>query len=213
MSNILAIDTTLGGCSVAHSNGAIEFTEERNQQTSQLASMTQRVMQDQAYDSLDGYAVTTGPGSFTGVRIGIAFIRGLALAHPKPIHAITTLELLAAQAMEAGALGEILAAINAHRGQLYVQSFDAQKGKLTATSNASAIEIANLPTGNFTLAGDAGSFFPDHEAVVTQPRADALARYAKELPLPNIGNRPSPLYLRAPDAKAQKGDLTIAQSN
>lgn len=208
---ILAIDTTLGGCSVAHSNGAARAIDERNQQTSQLAAMVEAVMQGTSYNELDSYAVTIGPGSFTGVRIGLAFVRGLAIAAPKPIHAITTLELLGYQAIEAGATGRIISAINAHRGQLYMQSFELKDGLPLATDEARAIELANIPTGDFTLAGDASEFFANHHAVAKLPNAEALNRYAQKLPLPVLGQKPAPLYLRAPDAKAQKGDLTIAQ--
>lgn len=211
MSNILSIDTTLGGCSVAHSNGAVKTISERNKQTSQLTTMVKQVMQDTSYADLDAYAVTIGPGSFTGVRIGLAFVRGLALAVPKPIHAITTLELLAYQAVEAGAKGTILSAINAHRNQLYIQYFEAKDGLIIATTAATAINLEDIPSGNFTLVGDAEEFFSGHDSIAKLPSAESLARYTQKLPLPKLGIKPAPLYLRAPDAKAQKGDLTVAQ--
>ena len=211
MSNILAIDTTIGGCSVAHSNGASQTIDERNKQTSQLTAMVEAVMQDTRFDDLDAYAVTIGPGSFTGVRIGLAFVRGLALAKPKPIYAITTLELLAYQAIEAGAEGEILSAVNAHRNQLYLQSFAVKEGIAIATDEACAINLEDIPKGEFALAGDAEHFFDNHDSIAKLPNAESLARYAQKLPLPKLGDKPAPIYLRAPDAKAQKGDLTVAQ--
>lgn len=211
MSNILAIDTTLGGCSVALSGGILREETARNRQTSQLAAMTQAVMQEAqlSFDALDAYAITTGPGSFTGVRIGLAFIRGLALAVAKPVYAISTLELLAYQAIDQGIEGDILSTINAHRGQIYAQAFTQQHGLPHAMDEAQAHAIEDIPQQHpqATRVGDCHSVM---EAVTPLlPHALHLAHYAARLPLPTTRTKPEPVYLRAPDAKAQNGDLTL----
>lgn len=210
MSNILSIDTTLGTCTVALPNGIRRELSERNQQTSQLPIMVEEIMKEAGlqYNQLDGYAVTTGPGGFTGVRMGLAFIRGLALAVPKPIYAVTTLELLAYQAIESGADTTLTCAINAHREMVYLQHFNSIDGMPKAVSEAEEVSVKALPIGNFTLVGDAGQFFSQHEAITEKPDALALAHYAMKLPLPSLDFKPTPFYIRPPDAKAQKGDLT-----
>lgn len=215
MSNILSFDTTLGGCSVAHSCGAARHIAKRNQQTSQLANMAEEVMKEanQNFNDLDAYAVTIGPGSFTGVRIGLAFVRGLALAVRKPIYSISSLELLAFQAIEAGIEGEIIGAINAYREQVYLQHFKVENGHPIALTEPLETPIADLPNGKQTIVGDCLDLFTQSQKLAQLPDAAALARYAKKLPLPNIKSKPAPLYLRAPDAKAQKGDLTVARSS
>ncbi len=214
MSNILSIDTTLGGCSVALSNGATRRIEERNQQTSQLPAMVEAVLAEDnlTFEQLDAYAVTIGPGSFTGVRIGLAFIRGLALAVKKPIYSISSLELLAYQAAEVGVEGNILAAINAYREQVYRQEFILENGLPVALGEPQELPNATPAPEGSTVVGDAGEFFPEHSQQTLLPDAAALARYATKLPLPDIHSKPAPLYLRLPDAKAQNGNLTVATS-
>ncbi|MDG1287816.1 MAG: tRNA (adenosine(37)-N6)-threonylcarbamoyltransferase complex dimerization subunit type 1 TsaB [Rickettsiales bacterium] len=213
MSNILSLDTTLGGCSVALSNGASRHIVERNQQTSQLSAMVEAVLVEDnlSFDDLDAYAVTIGPGSFTGVRIGLAFVRGLALAVKKPIHSISGLELLAYQAIEAGVEGTILAAINAYREHVYRQHFKIENGLPVALSKPFELPNTDSAPADSTVVGDAGEFFPGHPQLTLLPDAAALARYAEKLPLPALHSKPAPLYLRAPDAKVQNGNLTIAQ--
>ena len=213
MSNILAIETTLGGCSVAVSGKASRHLSERNQQTSQLARLVEEVMSESGLEfaELDGYAVTTGPGSFTGVRIGIAFIRGLTLAVRKPIHAINTLELLAYQAGEQQIGGEMLCAINAYRGQVYLQSFTLEQGLPKPLNEPYVAEVNAIPHTSDTAIGDCPQLFEGQNFIHQLPQAKALAEYAEKLPIAPIDAKPSPLYLRPPDAKAQKGDLTVAQ--
>src|SRR5690606_3902535 len=85
-----------------------------------------------AYGDLDAIAVSTGPGSFTGVRVGVAAARGLALALKIPAAGVTTLEALAhqAQAMRPGR--PAIAAIDAGRGEVYAASFAADGAPLAA---------------------------------------------------------------------------------
>ena len=73
------------------------------------------------FEDLDGIAVAKGPGSFTGIRIGIAAARGLALAASKPLLGVNSLEALAQGVCSHGR--PILAALDAKRGQVYVQIF------------------------------------------------------------------------------------------
>ena len=91
---------------------------------------------------MDRFAVTIGPGSFTGIRIGLATARGLALALKRPLIGLSTLEVLAAGVPEAERDGPILAALDAGRGRLYAQLFDRS---LSALSEPQALDAEALP--------------------------------------------------------------------
>ena len=122
---VLGLDTCLNACSVAVLDdervvaSAREVMARGHQE--QLAPMAQAVMARAglAFADLDRIAATVGPGSFTGLRVGVAFAKGLALALGKPTVGIGTLEALAAQAP-----GLVFPAIDARRGQLYLQAFE-----------------------------------------------------------------------------------------
>ena len=75
------------------------------------------------YGAVDVIAVNHGPGSFTGIRAGVAAARGLALAARRPVVAVNSLEVLAA-ALGPQSAGTIVAALDARRGQVYLQIFD-----------------------------------------------------------------------------------------
>ena len=78
---VLAVDTALGACSVAVLNAdhvlAHRFAEMTRGHAEVLAPMVQDAMTGTGFDSLDRLAVTVGPGTFTGQRVGLAFMRGL----------------------------------------------------------------------------------------------------------------------------------------
>src|SRR6185312_2218624 len=97
---LLAVDTALGACSVAVLDGekirAHECVEMARGHAEALAPMVARAMTGIAFDALDRLAVTTGPGTFTGQRVGLAFMRGLRIALKRPLIGVTTLEAMAA---------------------------------------------------------------------------------------------------------------------
>ena len=94
--------------------------------------------------ALEGFAVTVGPGSFTGIRIGLATARGLALASARPLIGLSTLGVLAAgvPAHERG--GPILAALDAGRGRLYAQLFAPSLRPLCAPEALAAEALPGL---------------------------------------------------------------------
>ena len=101
---ILAVDTALGGCSVALlEDGKIlahTFEAMDRGHAERLAPMVEETMRGFDFAALDRLAVTTGPGTFTGQRVGLAFMRGLRLALKRPLTGVTTLEVIAAAAMD-----------------------------------------------------------------------------------------------------------------
>ena len=91
---------------------------------------------------LDAVAVSAGPGSFTGVRIGVSAAKGLAFAGDKPAAAVSTLAALARNA--AFADGLIVCAMDARRGQVYNALFEAREGALTRLTPDRAIALPDL---------------------------------------------------------------------
>ncbi len=175
-------------------------------QAEAIAPMVQRVMAEAglAFADLKRIGVTTGPGTFTGQRIGLAFARGLALALKIPCVGVTTLEALAAAARSRHAGMAVLAAIDARRGELYAQLFDAGGAPAAAPAllgHADAAALAAVPliltgTGAPILAPLIDGALIDED---DQPSAVVVAALAAGRE-PGA-HPPAPFYLRAPDAK------------
>jgi tRNA threonylcarbamoyladenosine biosynthesis protein TsaB len=128
---ILAIDTALGACSVCVcAEGKVEplVRESLSMTTGQaeaLMPMIERVMKqiDGSFGSLDRVAVSIGPGSFTGLRIGISAARAIGLAAGIPVVGVSTLSAYAAPLINADDSGVIAVAIDARHGSLFFQAF------------------------------------------------------------------------------------------
>lgn len=204
---VLGLDTCLGACSVAVLDGprvlahASEAMARGHQE--RLAPMAQAVMAQAGLDfsDLDRVAATVGPGSFTGLRVGVAFAKGLASALSVPSIGVGALEALAAEED-----GLAAAVIDARRDQVYLQVFDAGQA-LTPP------EVAPLEAAVARLAGIAGerplrligSGAPLLAA--SRPGAQVLtpegcdARHVARLGAARAASPIRPLYLRAPDAR------------
>jgi tRNA threonylcarbamoyladenosine biosynthesis protein TsaB len=205
---LLAVDTALGACSVAVLRGEAVLAHHGEPMVrghaEALAPMVQQTMQEAGigFADLDRLAVTVGPGTFTGQRVGLAFMRGLRLALKKPLAGVTTLAAMAAatRAPRAAAIHD------ARRGEAYlllwqdgrtvldplVAGFDDVLARIRAfgpcalAGTAAAEAFARLGA-NFTL------------TEIRQPDALWVARLASTQPVSS--DIPGPLYLRAPDAK------------
>jgi tRNA threonylcarbamoyladenosine biosynthesis protein TsaB len=122
---ILAVDTALGACSVAVLDGARVLAKRHvamdRGHAEVLAPMVEETMREAslAFGELARLAVTTGPGTFTGQRVGLAFMRALKVALNIPCLGVTTLAAMAAQACEAGGVEWAIAAHDARRGEFY----------------------------------------------------------------------------------------------
>jgi tRNA threonylcarbamoyladenosine biosynthesis protein TsaB len=204
---VLGLDTCLSSCSVAVLEGervlasACEVMARGHQE--RLAPMAQLVMADAglSFDRLNRIAVTVGPGSFTGLRVGVAFAKGLALALDAPAVGIGTLEALAAEGQ-----GLVFAAIDARRGQLYLQAFEDGRALMAPdalSAEVAAARLAELSQGRaFTLVGSGAPLLADFAAcaqVLAVEGADA--RHVARLGALRDPGALKPLYLRAPDAK------------
>jgi len=172
----------------------------------------QEVVADAAlpWQALDLLAVTTGPGSFTGVRVGLAAARGMALAAGLPLAGVTVTEALAETVSLARLAGRsLVVALDARRGELYLQAFDGRRRPLGPPRLADRLELAG-PAGPSLVVGSGAGAFEGRPGVEldTAPLGVDARRVAAVAarrhgpggePLPD--RPPAPLYLREADAR------------
>jgi tRNA threonylcarbamoyladenosine biosynthesis protein TsaB len=215
---ILAIDTALDACAAAVlDTGAGRLIARESQAMKRghaeaLMPLIARVMKQAgiAFAGLDRIAVTTGPGSFTGLRVGLSAARGIALAADKPIVGLTTLTAYAAPVVGINNAPPVIAAIDARHDHVYVQVVSGDGGPLIAPRVASIEEALGASRfGAPHLVGNAAQLLADRWP------ADAPAPFRVDAqPAPDIAwvawlgaavnpeTAPArPYYLRAPDAK------------
>ena len=158
-----------------------------------------------AFSDLGRLAVTTGPGTFTGQRVGLAFMRGLRIALHLPLAGITTLAAMAEAARAETGLRRAIALHDARRGEVYLEIRDMLAPSVMLFDHAIDV-LRDLPGDErIAIAGTAASRVCDALAKrfvlssVSQPNALWVARLAMKMEAAN--HPPRPLYLRGPDAK------------
>ena len=217
---VLALDTCLNACSAAVLEDGrvlarrVEPMARGHQE--RLAPLVAEVLAeaDLPFDRLDRVGVTVGPGSFTGLRVGLAFAKGLGQALAIPVIGIGVLEALAEPLAQEP--GTVFAVLEAKRGQVYLQAFSGSAALMAPDALAVEVAAARLielaRSGPVTLVGTGADHLSDAAPAARVIFADhaepeAVARLAAaKAPVP-----PRPLYLRAPDAKLPGGrDLPVA---
>jgi len=215
---ILAIDTSCSAASVSIVDSAeIEplVAETRlmaRGQAEALAPMVEDAMRriERGAASLDRIAVTTGPGSFTGIRVGVALARAMGLALAIPVVGVSTLVAFAASLLAAPRPGIIAAAIDARHGAAYFQLFEPSGRPLGPPRCDSLREcVRAIGAGPALLAGDAAAALAaeahraglpyDLSAAAAVPDIVAVARMG--LVLDPAASPARPLYIKPPDAR------------
>ena len=220
---ILALDTSMAACSVCVNDTGKSLVIGANQQfmdrgqAEALAPMVQETMKMAGVDfaKLNRIAVTTGPGTFTGVRIGLAMARGLGVALNIPITGINSLAAIAAN--ETAKNLPIVVAVDARAGEIYFASYDLSGHEVTGPAVVSLDEARKLmPTHSVAILGTAAELLLQKLGNHPHLRSDAgdlpiaanFARLAASIPASDIP--PEPLYLRAPDVKPQATKISFS---
>jgi tRNA threonylcarbamoyl adenosine modification protein YeaZ len=217
---ILAIDTALAACSAAvldTARGVVIASQTlamHRGHAEAVMPMIARVM-DQAmieFSQLDRIAVTTGPGSFTGLRVGISAARGIALGARKPAIGLTTLAGFAAPHIAGDDASSVVAVIDARHDHVYLQIFGARGRTLVAPRIAPLREAVRAAMAEpARIVGSAAELLAAAWAKSEPPPVLVDQRDAPDIEwIARLGaaaadghGPPKPLYLRAPDAQPQ----------
>jgi tRNA threonylcarbamoyladenosine biosynthesis protein TsaB len=217
---VLAIDTALAACSAAvFDSEKDEIIASESQAMTRghaevLVPLVARVM-DQAkldFSKIDRIAVTVGPGSFTGLRVGISAARGISLAAGKPAFGLTTLAAFAAPYIAKDDSVPITAVVDARHDHVYIQVFGRGGRTLVAPRIASIPEaVRSAAVSQTSVVGSAANLL-----AAAWPAGEPAPKFVEERPAPDVAwvarlgvtaiegqNSPKPLYLRSPDAQPQ----------
>ncbi len=221
---VLAMDTALEACSVAVVDTtsdtviACESVPMQRGHAEALMPMIARVLQQAGgLESIERLAVTVGPGSFTGIRVGLAAARGLALATKIPLVGLPTLVVMAAPLLAEDDGKAVAAAIDARHGRVFFQVLGPGGRNLVSARLITTKEaVRSIGVGAAHLVGSgaeeilkaAGNDIRfDVAPSGNAPDPVWLARLSSVV---QPGKLPKPLYLRAPDAKPQEGAVARA---
>jgi tRNA threonylcarbamoyladenosine biosynthesis protein TsaB len=217
---VLAIDTALSACAAAvldtnhaavTASRSIPMTRGHAEAVMPLIA---RVMDEAGIEfaQLDRIAVTTGPGSFTGLRVGISAARGIALAAGKPAVGLSTLAGFAAPHIAESDASSVVAAIDARHEHVYLQVFGPGGRTVVAPRIAPLREAVKAALASPARIVGSGA----NMVAALWPRTEPPPVLVEQLAAPDIGwiarlgaaaadghGPPKPLYLRAPDAQPQ----------
>lgn len=221
----LALDTAYSACSAAVSDRhgkvlAACHKEQRRGQAETLAPMIKEVLKKAAVkpSEITEIILTTGPGTFAGVRIATAFARALALATGARVAGFTTLEALAGTVAINGGLkegGAVLALVPGKRGEVSAELFALEKGTVKSLKGPETMAVGVLK--DYAEGKDVIAVGPDLEAYLGQasgleikeaisfwPKATDLLALYHHSGKSKLADTVSPFYLRPADAKPQK---------
>jgi tRNA threonylcarbamoyladenosine biosynthesis protein TsaB len=202
---LLALDTSSAQVTVALSEGAdvvLALASERPQQhAEQLAPLVAQALEQAGIvrQDLTAVGVGVGPGPFTGLRVGLVTARTLGFVLEIPVYGVCSLDVLAVEAVETGAvLGDFVVATDARRKEVYLASYDDRGVRLDGPVVGKPAELAT----DASVVGEGAVLYPDafpHRTGPSRPDAGwlawAIAEERAEL------RDPEPMYLRRPDVQ------------
>jgi len=218
---ILAVDTSNNICTVAlndnENNIDLLIENTPSKQAEKLVTMIEQIMARNkiSYDDIELFSTSIGPGSFTGVRIGISAIKGIELTTNKESSGVSNLQAQAYLGNIESGNPEVISCMNAMRNQLFLQSFIFEKDIPVATTEPEMIFIDNLEdylnkhnnSKNKYLALNCNELIPgqildnyNHSKNILTNAKD-IADLAFSFKKHNKEAKVSPLYIRPPDAK------------
>ena len=217
---LLGLDTSLQACSAALYDSAADRVIGRaceameTGQAERLPRMVQELLDAASLNirDIERFAATCGPGTFTGIRIGLAFVRGLSLATGRPALGVPTLEAIARSVGDNPGNRPVAVAVDARRGEVYFQLFGGRSEVPQLLPVAAAAALCR-GQGVLIAGTGAGLLLPD--------LSDAVRSHCPDLPDPITVARlaarrdpglspPDPLYLRVPDARLPPPEIITA---
>ncbi len=203
---LLAFDTATPSVTVALHDGdrvAVELTSERTMKHGeQLAPLIEDALRRTGCvrQDLTAIAVGVGPGPYTGLRVGLVTARTLGFVLEVPVYGVCTLDVLALEAVETGAVGsDFVVATDARRKEVYLASYDGDGVRVAGPAvDKPAVVATDLP-----VVGEGAVLYPDSFPTPAGPQRPSAGWLAEVV----VGERaeltdPEPLYLRRPDAVA-----------
>jgi tRNA threonylcarbamoyladenosine biosynthesis protein TsaB len=211
---LLCFDTSSPTVAVALYDGSDVVAEQVSEQAmkhgEQLAPLIDAVMSRAGVGRLDltAIGVGTGPGPFTGLRVGLVTARTLAFVLEIPVYGVCSLDVLAVEAAATGVVaGDFVVATDARRKEVYLAAYDGSGARTSGPVVDKPAELAStLPA-----VGEGATLYPDHFANrlgPARPSAGWLARCVAEERAELTD--PEPLYLRRPDAQAPSAPKRVS---
>lgn len=201
---LLAFDTATPTVTVALHDGSDVVVEHRSELTmkhgEQLAPLVERCLVDAGVvrQDLTAIAVGTGPGPFTGLRVGLVTARTLGFVLEIPVYGVCTLDVMAVEAADSGAvLGDFVVATDARRKEVYLASYDEAGRRLAGpVVDRPAVLATDAP-----VVGEGALLYPEAFPTAVGPQRPSAGWLARTVADERAElTDPEPLYLRRPDA-------------
>lgn len=209
---LLAIDTATDGVAVAVHDGTALLASRRagdaRHHNEVLVPTVGEVLAQAGRERTEvtDVAVGVGPGPFTGLRVGIATARTLALAWGARVHGVCSLDAVAAQAAAEGRVGEFLVATDARRREVHTARYVADADGVRRTAGPDVVAPGDVERAGVPVVGRGTQLYPDALGPATAP-FDVDGGFLARLVVDALAGRgglellpPEPLYLRRPDA-------------
>lgn len=185
---LLALDTSTEACSVALQYGTERLTLDEvcpQQHSKRVLPMVQQLLSDAglSLQQLDGIVFGRGPGSFTGVRIGVGVTQGLAFGANLPVYGVSTLAAMAQAAQRLHSAEQVIAAIDARMAEVYLGRFTLQQGIMQLVGEELAVKPADI--NPFNLNGDVYAVGTGWQTYAEQLLAKQQAMIATDILYPS----------------------------